>query len=157
IVGTRASGEERLSRPIRTSPLEALGFGVELTSLKSLHRLCDGRRTLFLVDQQGKLAELIDIRRWVMDRSPEIRLASDECGATADEPLLSVPCARLFRFHALATRDTDDVCMVLTPNQEIKVFAAGVQAFVFAHGRWRVLDPESKFSLWRKAVVNPRL
>jgi hypothetical protein len=47
--------------------------------------------------------------------------------------------------------------MVLTPNQEIKVFAAGVQAFVFAHGRWRVLDPESKFSLWRKAVVNPRL
>ena len=60
-------------------------------------------------------------------------------------------------FHALATRTGGHVCLVLSPNQEIKVFAGGVQAFVFAHGRWRVLDPESKFALWEGAVANPRL
>ena len=45
----------------------------------------------------------------------------------------------------------------MSPNQEIKVFADGMQAFVFAHGRWRVLDAESKFAVWRAALANPRL
>ena len=39
---------------------------MELTGLKTLHRLCDGRRTLFLVDRQGKLADLVDIRQWAI-------------------------------------------------------------------------------------------
>jgi hypothetical protein len=60
-------------------------------------------------------------------------------------------------FHALATRGLGHVCLVLSPNQEIKVFAGGVQAFVFAHGRWRVLDPEAKFAMWTRAVADLRL
>ena len=48
-----------------TAP-DALPYGAELTSLKSIHRLCDGRRTLFLVDRDGKLAEIIDIERWAV-------------------------------------------------------------------------------------------
>ena len=60
-------------------------------------------------------------------------------------------------FHALATRKGGHICLVLSPNQEIKVFAGGVQAFVFAHGRWRVLDPEAKFAMWAQAVANHRL
>src|SRR6516162_7629417 len=60
-------------------------------------------------------------------------------------------------FHALATRAAGHVCLVLSPNQEIKVFAAGVQAFVFAHGRWRVLDPESKYARWEEAVGSSQL
>ena len=72
-------------------------------------------------------------------------------------PLLSVPCPRVYMFHALGTRCGGNVCLVLSPNQEIKVFAGGVQAFVFAHGRWRVLDPESKYTRWEKAVGSPRL
>ncbi len=47
--------------------------------------------------------------------------------------------------------------MVLSPNQEIKLFAEGVQAFAFAHGRWRILDPETKFATWSRAVANGRL
>jgi hypothetical protein len=46
---------------------------------------------------------------------------------------------------------------VLSPNQEIKIFAGGVQAFVFAQGRWRALDPESKYARWQAAAGCPRL
>jgi len=51
-------------RPPRPTPPDALPYGAELTSLKSIHRLCDGKRTLFLVDREGRLAEIIDIERW---------------------------------------------------------------------------------------------
>ncbi len=132
----------------RQRSAQALNFGVELTSLKTVHRLCDGRRTLFLVDHQGKLADVVDIRHWAICQSRE----SDD-----QEPTLSVPCPRVYTFHALATRSGGHVCLVLSLNQEIKVFAAGVQAFVFAHGRWRVLDPESKYARWESAVGSPRL
>ncbi|WP_240911427.1 hypothetical protein [Paludisphaera soli] len=129
------------------SPPGALSFGVELTSLKSLQRLCDGRRTLFLVDRDGRLADVIDVRRWV-----------DRDGRSTDEdPGLEIPCARLYQAHARATREGGHVCLVLSPHQEIKVFAGGMQTFVFAHGRWRVLDPASKFALWRDALDDPRL
>lgn len=139
---------------------EALTFGVELTALKTLHRLCDGRRTVFLVDEHGKLADVVDIRRWASravkaDHPPLFAVPRDEPDAIG--PLLSVPCPRMYTYHALATQAGGHVCLVLSPNQEIKVFAGGVQAFVFAHGRWRVLDPESKFALWAEAVAHPRL
>ena len=51
--------------PPRPTPADALPYGVELTSLKSMHRLCDGQRTLFLVDREGRLAEIIDVEQWV--------------------------------------------------------------------------------------------
>lgn len=126
------------------APAGALGFGVELTSLKSLHRLCDGRRTVMLVDGAGKLVDVVDVRDWAE------REALGE-----GEP--DVPSARLYRSHALATREGGRVCLVLSPHQEIKVFSGGAQTFAFAHGRWRVLDPASKFALWRDAVEDPRL
>jgi hypothetical protein len=156
ILGPGASDDvfsPRLSRP---APFEAIDFGVELTGLKSLHRLCDGRRTVFVVDPQGKLADLVDIRRWGLGEAPsgdEPATPDGESeGEAMAEPVLRVPCARAFAFHAMATRARGHVCLVLSPNQEIKVFAGGVQAFVFAHGRWRVLDPESKFAVWENAL-----
>jgi hypothetical protein len=137
-------GERRDDGDRRQAPPEAIDFGVELTSLKSLQRLCDGRRTLFLVDRDGKLADIIDIRRWAGQAED-----AEEAG--------DVPCARSYKAHARATRGGRDVCLVLSPSHEIKVFAEGMQAFVFAHGRWRVLDPESKFAVWRASLSNPRL
>ena len=128
-----------------------------------MHRLCDGRRTLFLVDRQGNLTDLVDIRDWATQQASEAAAApepttADETETEAEtETGLPVPCPKVYEFHALATRTGGHVCLVLSPNQEIKVFAGGVQAFVFAHGRWRVIDPESKFGLWERAVVNPRL
>jgi hypothetical protein len=157
IIGTGSRSATDQPHAIRDTSPEALTFGVELTGLKTLHRLCDGRRTVFLVDQQGRLTDLVDIRHWAIHESrtqdePPRPESEDE-----PEPVLSVPCPRVYMFHALATRTGGHVCLVLSPNQEIKVFAGGVQAFVFAHGRWRVLDPESKFALWEGAVANPRL
>lgn len=122
---------------------DALPYGVELTSLKSIHRLCDGRRTLFRVDRQGRLAEIVDIERFAAEMTD------------ADGP--EVPCSQAYVAHARATRSGGHVCLVLSPNQEIKLFAGGVQAFVFAHGRWRMLDPATKFAMWCEAVGNPEV
>jgi DNA integrity scanning protein DisA with diadenylate cyclase activity len=41
---------------------------------------------------------------------------------------------------------------VLTPSQEIKVFAGGTLAFAFSDARWRLLDIPTKFAAWRRAV-----
>lgn len=139
---------------------EAVRFGVDLTGLKSLHRLCDGRRSVFLVDQEGRLVDVVDIAQWAsFGDAPDWRDRPDDAEAPAaggfrDSP---VPCARVYTPHALATRRGGHVCLVLSPNQEILVFAAGVQEFAFAHGRWRVLDPAAKFAAWRNAVSNDRL
>jgi hypothetical protein len=134
--GALLLGPEGEAEPnVRPSPPDALAYGVELTALKSVHRLCDGQRTLFLVDRGGRLAEIIDIARWAGE---------------AVEP--EVPCPRVFEPHARATAKGGHVCLVLSPNQEIKLFAGGLQAFAFAHGRWRILDPSAKYAVWRRAV-----
>ena len=127
--------------PAEPAPVDALAYGVELTSLKSIHRLCDGKRTLFLVNRAGKLVEVVDIGRWA------------ESVAASDLP--NVPCARDYSSHARATRSGGNLCLVLSPNQEIKLFANGSQAFAFAHGRWRILDPSDKYAVWAKAVAEP--
>ena len=132
--------------PHRAAPPDALPYGAELTGLKSVHRLCDGERTLFLVDRAGRLAEIVDVARWAD------RVAGPEAD-DADEP----PCARAFEPHARATRKGGHVCLVLSRNQEIKLFAGGAQAFAFAHGRWRLLDAPAKYAAWRGAVAAPGL
>jgi hypothetical protein len=129
--------------PGRPAPADALAYGVELTALKSIHRLCDGRRTLFLVDRDGRLAEIIDVARWAEAIDPG--------------PAEPIPCARAYAPHARATASGGHVCLVLSPNQEIKLFAEGRQAFAFTHGRWRILDPAAKFARWRAALDCPAL
>jgi len=129
--------------PMGPTAPDALDYAVELTALKSIHRLCDGERTLFLVDRLGKLAGIADVGRWASPADP----------GELDDPL----CARIYAPHARATRSGGRVCVVLSPNQEIKVFAEGAQAFAFTHGRWRMLDPRTKFTLWSNAVADPVL
>ena len=124
----------------RPTPADALPYGAELAGLKSVHRLCDGERTLFLVDRAGNLAEIIDVGRWAE--------------AIAGPPA-AVPGPRAFEPHARATRVGGHVCLVLSRNQEIKVFAGGAQTFAFAHGRWRMLDAPAKYASWLKAVADP--
>jgi hypothetical protein len=133
----------RTPRRAAPTPPDALPYGVELTALKSIHRLCDGRRTLFLVDREGRLAEIVDIARWSAEVPSRTRAVT--------------PCARAYAAHARATRSGGHVCLVLSPNQEIKLFAGGVQAFAFAHGRWRTLDPSAHFASWEAAVARPEL
>jgi hypothetical protein len=139
LLGPRDDPHHRLG----ATPPDALPYGVELTGLKSVHRLCDGERTLFLVDREGRLADILDVARFAADLP--------EPGGP------EVPCSRTYSPHARATRSGGHVCVVLSPNGEIKLFAEGVQTFAFAHGRWRILDVAAKFAVWRSAVADAGL
>jgi hypothetical protein len=41
---------------------------------------------------------------------------------------------------------------VLSPSQEIKVFAEGALVFSYSNARWRLMDIPAKFEAWRRAV-----
>jgi DNA integrity scanning protein DisA with diadenylate cyclase activity len=113
-------------------------YGVRLTAIKGFHRLCDGVRTLYVVDRHGDLGRAVDIARWANQAQGEVLPLS--------------PCPRAYVDHARATRSGGHVCLVLTPSQEIKVFAEGHLAFSFSDARWRLLDIPTKFATWCKAV-----
>ena len=131
------------TRDFAPTPPDALTYGCELSGLKSLHRLCDGERTLLLVDAQGKLAGIVDIEQFAA-----------RIGSSSE---MAVPCARAYRAHACATRADDHFCLVLSANQEIKLFARGAPAFAYANGRWRLLDVTDKYQVWRSALGNDEL
>ena len=116
----------------------APNFNARLTAIKGFHRLCDGVRTLFLVDRQGDLLRLIDMAEWAE--------------ATQGSAPLVHPCPQIYTDHAKATRTGGHVCLVLSAAQEIKVFAGGTLVFSFSDARWRLLDIPSKFAVWCEAV-----
>ncbi|WP_406699726.1 hypothetical protein V5E97_12790 [Singulisphaera sp. Ch08] len=124
--------------PDWVNPEGAPRFNTRLTAIKGFHRLCDGVQTLFLVDQQGELTRTVDIGRW-----------AEKVQGSA--PLVT-PCPRAYVNHAKATRSGGHICLVLTPSQEIKVFAGGVLTFAFSDARWRLLDIPTKFAAWCKAI-----
>jgi hypothetical protein len=114
-------------------------YSQALTSIKAFYRLCDGVRTVYLVDRAGRLLRTVDIARWAE-------------ATHAGEASLPVPCAAAYRAHALATIRTGHVCVVLSPTHEIKVFAEGVQAFAFRNAAWHLLDIQAKYVAWVAGV-----
>lgn len=131
-------GDQDPAGPRRENREGAPNFNARLTAIKGFHRLCDGVRTVFLIDLQGDLLRLIDVARWAD-------------AVQGDVPLVH-PCPAPYREHARATSTGGHVCLVLTPSQEIKVFAGGTLAFSFSDARWRLLDIPSKFAVWCQAV-----
>ena len=123
-------------------PSGALRYSDALTSIRSFHRLCDGLQTVALVDRDGLLVEIVDIQGW----------AKSFTGAK-----LPVPVAARYQNHSLATLCGGHICLILTPNGEIKVFAEGAQLFNFQDGRWRLTDAMEKYSVWEKATGNAEL
>jgi hypothetical protein len=67
------------------------------------------------------------------------------------EPL-PAPSAARYLAHSLATLHSGHICLVLTPNGEIKVFAGGVQVFNFLEGRWHLTDIVEKYRAFQEAV-----
>ncbi|MCU1325603.1 MAG: hypothetical protein JWN34_973 [Bryobacterales bacterium] len=118
-------------------PADALPYASELTSIRSFHRICDGLRTIAVVDERGYMVEVVDIEEWAKPFS------------TMDLP---VPAADRYRTHSQATLCGGHICLVLTPNGEIKVFGEGVQLFNFFEGRWRLTDTASKYQRWESAI-----
>jgi hypothetical protein len=123
-------------------PADALPYSSDLTSIRSFHRICDGLRTLALVDREGLMVELIDVEEWA---HPFAELE------------LPVPSARRYQTHSRTTLCGGHVCLVLTPNGEIKIFAEGVQVFSFLDGRWHLTDAVEKYAAWEAAVGHKKL
>ena len=123
-------------------PTGALPYSSELTSIRSFHRICDGLRTVALVDREGLMVELVDVEEWARPFA---------------ELELPVPSARRYEAHNRATLCGGHVCLVLTPNGEIKIFADGTQVFSFLDGRWHLTDAVEKYRVWEEALGNKDL
>jgi hypothetical protein len=121
----------------RLQPDRSLRYSQDLTAVKSFYRLCDGLHTAFLLNRDGIVLDIVELARRVSDG------------------ILDVPCPAPYRPHALATEHTRDVCIVLSPTHEIKVFAEGVQVFSFRNARWHLLDVAAKYRMWAEYVGNP--
>jgi hypothetical protein len=132
-------GEDDSDRPRRPSADQAYRYTQALTGIKSFYRLCDGLKTLFLVNRHGIVLDLAEVERY------------------APEAELFVPCAEAYKAHARATAGTRNICAVLSPSHEIKVFAEGVQMFSFRNARWHLLDLKAKYDMWTDAVGNAAL
>ena len=124
------------------TPTGALRYSPALTSIRSFYRLCDGLQTLALVDQNGFLVEVVDVEQWAQPLS-DIKPP--------------VPSPARYQTHSRATLCGGHVCMILTPNGDMKIFANGVQVFHFWDGRWRLTDIERKYGLWTEAIGNVEL
>jgi hypothetical protein len=124
------------------TPKRALRYSHLLTGIRSFHRLCDGLQTLALVDQNGSLSELIDVHEWTEPYR--------------DMPL-PVPTSTLYREHCRATLCGGHVCLILSPNGEIKVYADGVPVFRFLDGRWRLVDARYRYEMWKEAIGSTEL
>jgi CRP-like cAMP-binding protein len=123
-------------------PPDALHYSSALTSIRSFHRLCDALHTVALVNHEGFLVDIIDIQQWAQPLA---------------ETRLPVPSATRYQAHCRATLSGGHVCLVLTPNEEIKAFADGVQVFNFIGGRWHLTDAVDKYCLWEHAVGDASL
>jgi hypothetical protein len=128
--------------PPPATPPGAVRYSHILTSIRSFHRLCDGLQTLALVDQQGRLAELIDINQWA-------------------EPyrdwLLPVPTSTRYTAHCRATLCGGNTCLILSPNGEIQIYSDGVPVFRFLDGRWRLVDALHRYEQWKLAIEQAEL
>jgi hypothetical protein len=131
------SGQPDPHHPHPPAPADALPYTRDLIGIKSIHRLCDGIKTVFLVNHEGTLIDLVDIHEWSR--------FSGRCS-------LAAPTSALYHCHSIATYDSGHLCLVLTPNGEIKIFAEGMQVFNFLGGRWRLTDVAQKYYRWDKAV-----
>jgi hypothetical protein len=132
-------GEDDPVRPRHLGTEQAYKYSQALTGIKSFYRLCDGLETLFLVNRRGVVLDIIEIARYVQSAT------------------LNVPCASAYRPHALATRASGNLSIVLSPSHEIKVFADGVQTFSFRNARWHLIDLQAKYEMWVRAIGNPGL
>jgi hypothetical protein len=129
-------GDDDPMRPeARSSGIE-YKYSQALTGIKSFYRLCDGLRTLFLVNRSGVVLDIVEVERY------------------AKPATLDVPCSIPYRSHARATLANRNIAIVLSPTHEIKIFAEGRQVFTFRNAKWNLLDVEAKYELWASAVGN---
>jgi len=116
-----------------------VSYTESLARIKSFFRLAEGVHTLFLASAEGRLLNIIDIKRW------------------ASGPRHNSLTARPFQPHARATAQHGHVCAVLSPSREIKIFAEGTEMFTFRGAAWHLVDAQAKYRLWADAVGDEAL
>jgi hypothetical protein len=129
-------GDEDPMRPENRPSGMEYKYSQALTGIKSFYRLCDGLRTLFLVNRSGLVLDIVEVERY------------------AKPATLEVPCSIQYRPHARATLGNRNIAILLSPTHEIKIFAEGRQVFTFRNAKWNLLDLEAKYELWATAVGN---
>jgi hypothetical protein len=117
-------------------------YDESLARIKSFFRFAEGVHTLFLASADGRLLNIIDIRRWA---------------SGARQNSLT---ARPFQPHARATVQHGHVCAVLSPSREIKIFAEGTEMFTFRGAAWHLVDAQAKIPVvgrrrWRRTAGCP--
>ena len=132
-----ADDPEHMVKP--ASPELQYKYSPALTGIKSFFRICDGVETLFLVNNAGTVLDIIEVARYVRPAA------------------LEAPNPTSYRPHALATAGNRNICVVLSPTHEIKIFADGVQVFSFRNARWHLLDIQAKYDMWETAVGDSAL
>ena len=132
-------GEHDRERAIAATDRVSYRYSQALTAIKSFYRICDGLRTLFLVNSTGLVLDIVEVARYARDAE------------------LEVPCAAAYRPHAMATTGNGKICIVLSPTHEIKIFAGGVPVFSFRNARWHLLDLQAKYEMWAATVANDGL
>jgi hypothetical protein len=130
-------------RPDTPMSASAPSYTESTAAIKSLFRLADGERTVFLANAEGRLLDIIDIERWGVQASRH--------------QLLQVPCAKAYQPHARATLQQGHVCAVLSPSREIKIFAEGAEVFTFRGAAWHLLDLQAKYRQWAEGVGDEAL
>ena len=130
------------ARPAAAASGQWYRYSQALTSIKSFYRMSDGLETLFLVDSDGTVLDIVDIARYA---------------ASHPEAAMDFPHPTAFRAHALATSGNRNIGIVLSPSHEIKVFAEGVEVFSFRNAKWHLLDVKAKYDMWERAVENAPL
>ena len=109
-------------------------YSPALTGIKSFFRICDGLATLFLVNIEGTVLDIVEVARYAKPGELEVRNPTQ------------------YRAHALATAHNNTICVVLSPSHEIKIFAGGAQIFSFRNARWHLLDVQAKYDMWEASV-----
>jgi len=135
--GRRISTAVIVRDGVRDTVEGAVPYETTLMSSKRFHRLCDGMRTAFLVNSEGMLIDVVDVEQFAR---------------TAAGGRLPAPGAVRYWPHCLATVGGSDICLVLTPNGEIKIFAGGVQTLHFLEGRWHITDLPEKYAEFHDAI-----
>jgi hypothetical protein len=132
--------DEEESGPAPSVPDDqAFRYTHALTGIKTFYRLSDGLETVYLLNRAGFVLDVVEI------------------GTCYPAARLDVPCPTPYRSHALATAGNRNVCVVLSPSHEIKLFAEGVQVFAFRNARWHLLDLKAKYDSWAASVGNRML
>ena len=131
--------------PAASANGQSYKYSQALTGIKSFYRLSDGLQTLFLVSRESVVLDIVEIARYA---------AAMRSSAGV---LLDAPVPTPYRAHAIATAGNRNICVVLSPSHEIKVFAEGVEMFSFRNARWHLLDVHAKYEMWERAVENSAL